>query len=187
MVPVCIRNQWSMALGLLVGSALWAGLPARAEAHVGSRVFPVPELTDEMLEQIQLDGYVYEEWFDQIGEPALTSVDFLNTGKEPHDPADLDFRIWLAWHDEPARLYVAFVAADDSYWNTFSWEGSGTPGNMMAGYRGGNDGIALGVDGDHSGGPGFAGWMGRDRIAESRGNAQAYHAISRTPDRTDPG
>ncbi len=182
MVPVCIRNQWSMALGLLVGSALWAGLPARAEAHVGSRVFPVPELTDEMLEQIQLDGYVYEEWFDQIGEPALTSVDFLNTGKEPHDPADLDFRIWLAWHDEPARLYVAFVAADDSYWNTFSWEGSGTPGNMMAGYRGGNDGIALGVDGDHSGGPGFAGWMGRDRIAESRGNAQAYHAISRTPD-----
>ena len=49
MVPVCIRNQWSMALGLLVGSGLWACLSAQAEAHAGSRVFPVPELTDEML------------------------------------------------------------------------------------------------------------------------------------------
>ena len=61
-------------------SALWAGLPARADAHVGGRVFPIPELTDEMLAVIQLDGDVHE-WFDQIGEPALTSVDFLNTGK----------------------------------------------------------------------------------------------------------
>ena len=177
-----IRNQWSMALGLLVGSALSAGLPARAEAHVGSRVFPIPELTDEMLAGIELDGYVYEEWFDQIGEPALTSVDFMDENREStHDPADLDFRIWLAWHDEPARLYVAFVAADDSYWNTFTYTESSGPDNMMSGWRGGNDGIVLGVDGDHSGGPGFAGWTGRDRIAESSGNAQAYHAISRTP------
>ena len=182
MVPVCIRNQCCMALGLLVGSALWAGLSARADAHVGGRVIPIPELTGEMLAGIQFDGYVYEEWFDQIGEPALTSVDFLNSWKQPHDPADLDFRIWLAWHDEPARLYVAFVAADDSYWNTFSWEGSGIPENMLYGWRSGNDGIALGVDGDHSGGRGFAEWVGRDRIAESRGNAQAYHALSRTPD-----
>ena len=182
MVPFGTRKQWSTALGLLVGTALSASLSARAEAQVGSRVFPIPELTDEMLAGIELDGYVYEEWFDQIGEPALTSVDFLDTEKEPHDPADLDFRIWLAWHDEPARLYVAFVAADDSYWNTFTYAESSGPDNMMSGYRGGNDGIVLGVDGDHSGGPGFAGWMGRDRITESRGKAQAYHAVSRTPD-----
>ena len=76
MVPVNIRNQWSMALGLLVGSALWAGLPARAGAHVGSRVFPIAYLTDEMLEQIQLDDGSVEEWFDLIGEPALSLVDF---------------------------------------------------------------------------------------------------------------
>ena len=43
MVPVNIRNQWSFSLGLLIWSALWAGLPARAEAHVGGRVFPIPE------------------------------------------------------------------------------------------------------------------------------------------------
>ena len=171
-----IWSPWSIAIVLLIGSRM------SATAHVGSIVVPIPELTGEMLAGIQLDGYVYEEWFDQIGEPALTSVDFLDTPGEPHDPADLDFRIWLAWHDEPARLYVAFVAADDSYWNTFTYTESSGPDNMMTGWRGGNDGIALGVDGDHSGGPGFSGWVGRDRIAESSGNAQAYHAISRTPD-----
>ena len=181
MPPFRIGTHWSMALGLFVGSALSAGLADQAGAHVGSRVFPIPELTDEMLAGIELDGYVYEEWFDQIGEPALTSVDFLTTGKEPHDPADMDFRIWLAWHDEPARLYVAFVAADDNYWNTFDYDATEPTNRMLSGVRGGNDGIALGVDGDHSGGPGFAGWMGRDRIAESRGNAQAYHAVSHTP------
>ena len=93
----------------------------------------------------------------------------------------MDFRIWLAWHDEPARLYVAFVAADDSYWNTFDYDATVSANTMMSGNRGGNDGIALGVDGDHSGGPGFEGWIGRDRITESSGNAQGYHAISRTP------
>ena len=164
------RNHRRMALGLLVGSALSAGLSDRAGAHIGSRVFPIPELTDEMLAGIDFDGYVYEEWFDQIGEPALTSVDFLSSytnGKEPHDPADMDFRIWLAWHDEPARLYVAFVAADDSYWNTFDYDATGSSRNsMLSGYRGGNDGIALGIDADHSGGPGFEGWVGRDRITE---------------------
>ena len=184
MPPFGTRKQWSTALGLLVGTALSAGLSAQAEAHAGGRLFPIAELTDEMLAGIELDGYVYEEWFDQIGEPALTSVDFLNTGNEPHDPADMDFRIWLAWHDEPARLYVAFVAADDSYWNTHTYDvewGVSREDDMMSGWNGGNDGIVLGVDGDHSGGPGFGGRVGRDRIAESSGNAQGYHAISRTP------
>ncbi len=183
MVPMCIRKQWSMALGLLIGSGLWACLPARAGAHVGSRVFPIPELTDEMLAVIQLDGDVHE-WFDQIGEPALTSVDFLNTGKEQHDPADLDFRIWLAWHDEPARLYVAFVAADDSYVNTHTYEADNSRSStddMMSGFPDGNDGIVLGVDGDHSGGRGRERSISRERLAEASGNAQQYQAISRTP------
>ena len=98
-----------------------------------------------------------------------------------HDPADLDFRIWLAWHDEPARLYAAFVAADDSYWNTFTYTESSGPDNMMSGWRGGNDGIALESTEITAAVPGFQEWVGRDRIAESSGNAQAYHAISRTP------
>ena len=63
------------------------------------------------------------------------------------DPADLDFRIWLAWHDEPARLYLAFVAADDLYKNTYT-PGSDEDENSMVL----QDNIFLGIDADHSGG-----------------------------------
>ena len=102
------RNQWRMVLGLLVGSALAAG------AHGGYRVFPIAELTDEMLEQIQLDDGSVAEWFDLVDEPTMSLVDFRWYGHIP-DPSDLDFRIWLAWHDEPDRLYVAFTASDDAH------------------------------------------------------------------------
>ena len=178
------RNQWCIALGLLIGSALSAGLSAQAEAHIGSRVFPIPELTDEMLAGIQLDGYV-DEWFDLIGEPALTLVDFMDKfRKSTHDPADLDFRIWLAWQDEPARLYVAFVAADDDYKNTHTydvdWIESFKDGMV---YEGKNDGIVLGIDGDHSGSPGrdLSSPIRLERFLEITGTAQSYEAISRTP------
>ena len=181
-----IRNQRSMALGLGVGSALWAGLSARAEAHVGSRVFPFAYLADEMLEQIQLDDGSVAEWFDLVGEPTMTLLDFMDEVEEStYDPADLDFRIWLAWHDEPARLYAAFVAADDSYVNTHtydvdSWSKS-SEDNMLSGWDSGNDGIALGVDGDHSGGPALEGVVTTERLVKASGETQQYTAISRTP------
>ena len=108
------RNHRRMALGLLVGSALSACLPAQAGAHGGYRVFPIAELTDEMLEQIQLDDGSVAEWFDLVDEPTMSLADFRWYGHIP-DPSDLDFRIWLAWHDEPDRLYVAFTASDDAH------------------------------------------------------------------------
>ena len=113
-----IGNQLSIVLGFLfIGSAM------SATAHVGSIVVPFAEVTDEMLSEIQLDGSV-EEWSDLIGEPAMTLLDFEPERKEAGalDPSDIDFQIWLAWHDEPARLYVAFVAADDRYWNTHTYD-----------------------------------------------------------------
>ena len=115
----------------------------------------------------------------------MTLLDFMDEfRKSTHYPADMDFRIWLAWHDEPARLYVAFVAADDSYLNTHTydvdWIESGED-NMMSGWRGGNDGIVLGVDGDHSGGPELHGMISTGELVESSGATQEYHAISRTP------
>ena len=147
----CINKSLRIALVLLIGSAL------SAEAHVGGRVFPIPELTDEMLAEIQLDGFV-EEWSDLIGEPAMTLLDFTpergSAPAGPLEPSDIDFRIWLAWHDDPARLYVALVAADDDYENTHTYDVdwiTSTKSDM----GGGNDSIILGVDGDHSGGPGF--------------------------------
>ena len=171
-----IRNQWSITLGLLIiGCALSAG------AHVGNRVFPIAELTDEMLAEIQLDGSV-DEWFDLIDEPTLTRLDFVAELEEEdsQDPSDIDFRIWLAWHDEPARLYVAFVASDDFYQNTHDYDV-----DWLTSFRDDmifsvpNDGIVLGIDGDHSGGP------GRDDTGaiplEVTGETQVYEAISRTP------
>ena len=167
-------NRWSMALVLLFGPAL------SAEAHVGGRVFPIPELTDEMLAEIQLDGFV-EEWSDLIGEPAMTTLDFTHGGGgESLDPSDIDFRIWLAWHDDPARIYAALVAADDVYRNTHTYDVdwiTSTQSDMV----GGNDSIRLGVDGDHSGGPGYEN-QGLDSFVEASGANQMYEAISRTPD-----
>ena len=181
-----IGNQLNIGLGL-IGCALSVSLSAQAGAHVGSRVFPIAELTDEMLAEIQLGDDFLEEWFDLIGEPTLTLVDFMDqSGKSTHDPADMDFRIWLAWHGEPARLYVALVAADDSYVNTHTYDVDwieSAEDDMMRGWEGGNDGIVLGVDGDHSGSPGrdLSNPTDGERFLETSGTAQSYAAISRTP------
>ena len=173
-------NRWSMALVLLIGPAL------SAEAHLGGRVFPIPELTDEMLAEIQLDGFV-EEWSDLIGEPTLTTLDFRHeVVPGPPDPSDIDFRIWLAWHDDPARIYVAMVAADDVYKNTHTFDVdwiTSQKSDMV-----GNDSIRLGVDGDHSGGPGYVDQsfetkeLAEVELVEASGKTQMYEAISRTPD-----
>ena len=90
----------------------------------------------------------------------------------PPDPSDLDFRIWLAWHDEPARLYVAFVASDDVYENTHDY--SSSPHLHL------HDSIMLAIDGDHSGGAGSGNSTPREEANEIRGETQEYEAISRT-------
>ena len=175
MVPGCLRNHRRMALGLLVGSALSACFPAQAGAHSGGRVFPIAELTDEMLEQIQLDDGMVDEWFELIGEPAMTLLDFQTlTNYMAPDPSNLDFRIWLAWHDDPDRLYVAFAASDDLYRNDHDYDApdGGRSSIEM------HDSITLAFDGDHSGGKGFRG--GNSTLEEEIGRTQRYEAIART-------
>ena len=49
MTGTLVWQQGSLAFGLLLALAVSAG------AHSGDRVFPIPELTDEMLAQIYLD------------------------------------------------------------------------------------------------------------------------------------
>ena len=70
-----------------------------AQGHVGDRVYPVYQLTEEMVERIDVGDGSVDEWMEM--EPSLTLVDF---GLIPEisditerDPADLDFRIWLGW------------------------------------------------------------------------------------------
>ena len=116
-----------------------------------------------------------EEW-EELMEPTMTMLDFTEEemGVNP-DPSDLDFRIWLAWHDDPARFYVAFLGSDDDYKNDHDYN-SDSPASSAIILQ---DCIALALDGDHSGGAGCSscseeGWL------DAHGNAQTYWAIVRT-------
>ena len=166
-----IGKYWHPALGLL----LW--LPGSAGAHVGDRLFPVSWLSDDMLAEVQLDGRI-DEWYELHGDPAMTSLDFRKIGEEiPPDPATLDFRIWLAWHDDPARFYVAFVGTDDVYENSHDYS------VRSRSFFGSNDSIGLAIDGDHSGGGGCRFqdcWEIEGAWPEAQGQTQEYEAIART-------
>ena len=169
-MPVRIKKLCYPTLAMLLWQAHQTG------AHVGDRVYPIPYLSDGMLAEIQLDDGQIQEWIDLLGEPTLTLLDFTEEVQQsPLDPSDLDFRIWLAWHDEPARLYVAFVASDDLYKNTHDYSGK------FSRYMLANDSITLAIDGDHSGGAGYYGdpYVLEESI-EINGQTQVYEAISRT-------
>ena len=182
MFHVRTAKQGRAALFLLLSLTIPACLPAPSEAHSGGgRVFPFAELTDGMLERIQLDDGTVDEWYGLIGEPTLTLLDFIDEwGGEPPDPSDFDFRIWLAWHDEPARIYLALVASDDRYRNTHDYS-SDDP--LERDLVGDNDALILGIDGDHSGGAGLPIRATENTIENAvkhSGETQHYAAISRT-------
>ena len=152
---------------------VFAGL---AEAHSGDRLYPFYELTDEMLKKIDIhDGFI-DEWYE-IGEPNMTLLDFkTNSNFIPPDPSNLDFRLWLAWHDELNRIYAAIIVIDDEYKNTHDWSGEGVISCIFL-----NDSITLYLDADHNGGRGFADGYGplEERIPVL-GETQKYEAISHT-------
>ena len=163
---------WYPALGLLLSWAMSAG------AHVGDRVYPIAYLSDEMLERIDLEDGLVDEWYELVGQPAMTLLDFREDqeGSIP-DPADLDLRIWLAWHDDPPRFYVACVASDDVYKNNHDYNVTDFSGRNLI-QR--NDSIVLGIDGDHSGGNSASG-MKLEGWEELSGKTQYYEAIAFTP------
>ena len=153
-------------------------LAGLAEAHSGSRLYPFYELTDEMLETIDIHDGLIDEWYE-IGEPSMTLLDFQNfQNRDPIDPSNLDFRIWLAWHDEPDRIYAAFIIADDKYRNvhdyTEKWQ------SHMFDF----DSVLFQLDADHSGGSGRkSGWSDNpssDRFIRLFGETQRYSAVART-------
>ncbi len=172
MTPTLVRKQWYTTLLLLLS------LPISANAHSGGRVYPIPELTGEMLEQIRLDDGSVDEWYDLIGEPAMTLLDFKGGGVLNPDPSDLDFRIWLAWHEDPARFYVAFIASDDQYKNTHDY--SVDWWTSIRDHMGANDSIVLAIDGDHSGGGGAVNSTTLEEWETLLGQTQVYQAIART-------
>ena len=141
MTSVGSRKKCCAALGLVLWLAVSAG------AHIGDCLYPIHYLSDEMLEKIDLKDGSVDEWQELIGEPSMTLLDFSDVGDlEAPDPSDLDFRIWLAWHDDPARFYVAFVASDDIYQNTHEYNASQTSVQDLMILH---DSISLVIDGDH--------------------------------------
>ena len=113
-------------------------LTTSAAAHMGNRLYPIPEITDEMLERIRFDDESVEEWYELVGEPTMSLIDFQYNNTDLPDPSSLDFRIWIAWHDDPVRIYLAFSASDDVHINSDGW--------------GSDIEITFAVDADHSGG-----------------------------------
>lgn len=150
---------------------------AAASAHSVNRVFPFYELTDEMLEKIDIHDGLIDEWYE-IGEPSMTMLDFKTFGNSvPLDPSNLDARIWLAWHDESNRIYAAVVVVDDKYYNTHNHYADGFPQQLMDT----SDSAVFLIDGDHSGGRrGNAGIEDEEELISIHGRTQRYAVIAET-------
>ena len=143
---------------------------AIAAAHSDNRVFPFYQLTDEMLEKIDIHDGSVEEWHE-IGEPSMTLLDFQTVDNFiPPDPSNLDARIWLAWHDESNRIYAAFVIIDDTYHIT----------NDVTKPMYWSDSVTLSIDADHSGGSGRSQVVDHTdaELMNIAGRTQRYTAIA---------
>ena len=127
---------WVVGLVLLQGNSLQAQ----------DRIYPIFELTDADLAHIDLHDGSVGEWEEILGEATVTALEF--TGE--YDPADLDFRIWVAWHEATNRFYVAAERADDLYANTFE-RADIYNGNYVMEIHDGS--VTFVIDADHSGGP----------------------------------
>ena len=140
-----------------------------AGAHNG-HLFPFYELTDEMLETIDIHDGLIDEWYE-VGEPCMTTLDFKTVRDQvPFDPSNLDFQIWLAWHEELNRIYVAVIVADDEHknWDRIDFA---------------EDGIDFYLDADHSGGRGYLDVLldgtevATEKVHLMWGQTQRYRAI----------
>ena len=161
---------------LVLGVSLLPGLANRSEAAQGNRVYSIVELTDEDVARIDIRDGSVDDWLDVLGEPTVTTLDFWTYPEGLLDPADMDFRIWLAWHDGTNRIYVAMERADDVLINEFDR----TSENIIVGSMDYHDtSMDLVVDADHSGGQ-YIGF-GTMQRGDNR-QAQMYKAIAEVYD-----
>lgn len=173
-------SRWSVVLVALLT------ISPSAHAHVGDRLFMFFELTDEDLAQIDLHDGSAEDWREVIGEPSLRAVDFFINplaGDAPdYDPADLDFQIWLGWHQATGRIYVAMESVDNVYINEYK-ENLGSQADNWS-LPNSSDSMVFMLDGDHSGGEydlAFDDFENREDWRQAHhAQAQAYGAIART-------
>ena len=162
---------WLLTLALAIALATM-----RVHAHVGDVVYPFTEITDEMLEMMDLTDGSIEDWETVMGEPTLNLLGFTRLEYVPRegggvtlalasrDPGDWDVRVWLGWHRGTGRLYFGAQVSDDRF---------------VGGYEGekinrcGYDCVGLYIDGDHSG--------GAARPTRDYEQVQSYSAVAEAP------
>ena len=132
-----------------------------ALAHVGDVMYPIYELSTSDLPDIH-DGTL-EDWEEAVPGPSLTHDDFSSHADvgdgAPVNPADLAYRVYMAWNGSSQRLFAAIERVDDVYVN--GYEGGGSTDVWKY------DGFELLVDGDHSGGQ-YNGFSDTDYTTDER-------------------
>ncbi len=169
-------------------------LASVTDAHIGDEIYPFYELLDEDLDRINLTDGSVEDWVEVVGEPSLTAAEFVwGTQSEPaeYDPSNLDFRIWLAWHQGSGTIWAAMERVDDLYVNLFEGVDDlyvNVLGGDAMNLKFWDSVIILLLDGDHSGGRyRYVNWAWcrdcpREELLENQRQAQTWLAIGEAPD-----
>ena len=183
-MPSARRRRLTILQQLLASALLLLmALANPTRAHIGGKVYPIYELTDGDLAQINLlDGSV-EEWERSLPAPTIVSAELycdptVGDGAQ-YDPADLDTRTWLAWNGSTGRVYLAMERIDNAYVNAYAG------GDVYQIWK--EDSLEFMVDGDHSGGD-YTGsadpaWTADEQKLNYDRTAQMYYAIATAPDR----
>ena len=148
-----------------------AGVLSVANAQPPDRIFPIMQLTDRDVAEIDVTDGSVEDWENIVGEPTLTPLDFAQTFGDSYDPSDMDFRIWLGWHDATDRIFFAMERVDDVYVNEFDREDENL--RIMIFH---DSSVSFAVDGDHSGGAQVSEESSEDWLQDVR-QAQVFHAL----------
>jgi len=160
-------------------------LALSVNAHIGDRLFLIPEIPDESLDELNVRNESLEDWEDVGLYPVLTPPDFFSDPTvgdgAPYDPSDLDYQVWLGWNGSTNRLYFAMERIDDVFVNEYE---GGKP-NLGDTWR--HDGsLEFFVDGDHSGGDysrsADKDWTDEEKLLAHNRTAQQFLGIADAPD-----
>ena len=147
-----------------------AGFLSVANAQPPDRIYPIMQLTDRDVAEIDVTDGSVDDWEYIVGEPTLTPLDFAQTFNS-YDPSDMDFRIWLGWHDATDRIFFAMERVDDVYVNEFDREDENL--GILIHH---DSSVSFAVDEDHSGGAVFP-QERSENILQDAWQAQVFHAL----------
>ena len=166
-------------LAVLVALGLVCGLAGGANAHIGDRIFPLFELADDDVADLDFTDDSVADWEDVAGDATYLPADFfadptVGDGAQ-YDPADLDYRIWSAWNSTTGTVWFAMERIDNVYFGR-EYDGS-SPWNYEA--------IEVMLDGDHTGGD-YTGsanpdWTDEEKKLNNNRHAQQYIGVADDP------